>query len=359
VEGTGALHPIPLLLPPGACGGGARAALHPHAAAALRHFELAGALLARSFTDPNCPMPDLPLSAPFLAALRGEAVPARAGLLALDPAGRKFGVLYRILDARDAAVAAAAAAGGGGGGGGGASGELADLEAELGDFCLQFNLGIMGHEFVYLPLALQPGGARFPPRGAPARAAPLAGAHAPPVTLATLHLYLAALGETVLGAGAAPAVAAFRGGLGVFCPCPPALLRLCTAREWARLLAEDSPGKWSRGALRACCALELNDKSSPAKQAASYEWLLEVLAGFAPRQRRSFAYFVTAQYRLPAAPGPGYIRVQMDNSKPASGLPSSKTCTNTLHLPPYASAQALREKLLCALEFGLQDLDIN
>ena len=143
----------------------------------------------------------------------------------------------------------------------------------------------------------------------------------------------------------------------MFCPCPPALLGLCTVAEWGGLLEEDSAGQWSRAALQHVCQLEFNNESSQALQRGCYEALLSVLEELPPSAKRAFCYYVTAQHRLPASPPAGHIRVQVDNrNKRPADLPTAKTCVNTLYLANYPSREVLRDKLLKALELGLEDL---
>jgi hypothetical protein len=87
--------------------------------------------------------------------------------------------------------------------------------------------------------------------------------------------------------------------------------------------------------------------------------LWEALAGLSPSQQAGFLRFVTSCARPPLL-GFRYLEpplcVQLAGSvlDPAASdrLPTASTCMNLLKLPPYRSAEQVREKLLYAIEAG-------
>lgn len=91
---------------------------------------------------------------------------------------------------------------------------------------------------------------------------------------------------------------------------------------------------------------------------------LQAVASFSPEEQSSLLKFITACSRAPLLgfkflePG---LSIQMagsmlDNHAP-DRLPTAATCMNLLKLPPYRSAQQIRDKLLYAAQnasgFGL------
>lgn len=82
---------------------------------------------------------------------------------------------------------------------------------------------------------------------------------------------------------------------------------------------------------------------------------LQVVASFTPGQQSSLLKFITACSRAPLLgfkflePG---LSIQMAGSTldvhASDRLPTAATCMNLLKLPPYRSAQQIREKLLYA-----------
>ncbi|KAF8071258.1 UPL6 [Scenedesmus sp. PABB004] len=87
--------------------------------------------------------------------------------------------------------------------------------------------------------------------------------------------------------------------------------------------------------------------------------LWAAVRGFSPAQQRSFLKFVTSCSRAPLL-GFGHLEprlcVQMAGSVLAPGarvrLPTAATCMNLLKLPPYASLEEMRAKLLYAITAG-------
>ena len=98
------------------------------------------------------------------------------------------------------------------------------------------------------------------------------------------------------------------------------------------------------------------------RSSAPYRWLLEFLSEMGAADRAAFLQFVTARPRLPAGglralPSP--ITVQQPAATGASEgggtsatealLPTAHTCSLTLDLPAFASAEALRGRVAEAL----------
>ena len=71
--------------------------------------------------------------------------------------------------------------------------------------------------------------------------------------------------------------------------------------------------------------------------------------GFPEALRVQLFEWCTARSALPAAGLKEKIRLRHYDVGTAN-LPEVHTCTSELHLPPYASAEQLRERLLLALE---------
>ena len=72
--------------------------------------------------------------------------------------------------------------------------------------------------------------------------------------------------------------------------------------------------------------------------------------GFPEALRVQLFEWCTARSALPAAGLKEKIRLRHYDTTCSSHLPEVHTCTSELHLPPYASAEQLRERLLLALE---------
>jgi len=91
------------------------------------------------------------------------------------------------------------------------------------------------------------------------------------------------------------------------------------------------------------------------------QWLWETLEGFSAKDKGLFLRFVTACSRPPLL-GFGYLEPPLQivpgslgdegRNDGATRLPTAATCMNLLKLPPFGSAEALREKLLLAVRSG-------
>ena len=63
-------------------------------------------------------------------------------------------------------------------------------------------------------------------------------------------------------------------------------------------------------------------------------WLREAIDEFTPHMRKGFFFFVTGLHGVPLG---GDFRILVDKKPNIAWLPSTSTCYNTLHLPPYES----------------------
>jgi HECT-domain (ubiquitin-transferase) len=117
-----------------------------------------------------------------------------------------------------------------------------------------------------------------------------------------------------------------------------------------------------------CLGSELPPNCSELRETANYlgeltssdpviVWFWHIVAGFAPQQHVEFLRFCTGSPRFPVG-GPGAVRLQFVLGEPRDDLvPTAATCFPRLILPRYSSEDALKRKLLVALEhsagFGL------
>jgi len=412
------LHPFPQLLPlagwvtpEGQLVGDAAAVPSPLQAAVLHRFEVTGRFVARGLRDGR--LLDLPLSRPFIKALRGSlAADSDVGLadmLAVAPElARSVQSLDRMVAERDATLAALTAAlatdaAGTGEAATEAAARVASLASAVAALCLDFSFpgcsalplhvlpqvaavaaderhaayppavaaalqlaaavaattGVHVHDIARATAARGAGGSGAAAVGrAPARlvALPLPDGAAVDVTAANLHVYVAAMLRTYLLDGLAPAVAAFQRGFAYFAPAGTAALALLTVSEVSSLLCGAAPGQdaalWTREALAgAVVAGHGYTMGSP-----QVTTLLEVLSELTPKERRLFLRFVTGAPRLPdggfAALSPRLTIVRATVDNPDAALPTCSTCQVYLKLPPYSSKAALRSRLLLAITEG-------
>jgi len=313
---------------------------------ALRLYQLSGALLGKSFLDPDAGYPDLPLSPPFLTLLQGRKLGVlskrRDALVALKPL--PFQRLFELQDSLRA--------------GGARDVEEAAMATELEMYFLQMNLGVFGAPHVPLAPFCEGGGGAA---GAQATASINVGCalSSPPVTLKNLGTYLSSVGEAVFGRGVAGAVAAFREGLGIFTPSPSLFMGLLTVKEWGEYLGQDSDEIWSREALL------LGLEPSGYAKGELVEWLADTLAAFSRPDRRSFTVWACASQKLPEGglvqnpikvqtqSGP-WDKVPLNDKTTRASLaalcyPTVSTCQNTLRLPPYGDRSTLERLLRVAM----------
>lgn len=83
-------------------------------------------------------------------------------------------------------------------------------------------------------------------------------------------------------------------------------------------------------------------------------WFWDLVEVMAPEDRARLLQFTRGSSKVPAA---GFVALVPPFTVSSTGeddvrLPSSHTCYNQLEIPKYSSAEILRDKLYCALEFG-------
>ena len=83
-------------------------------------------------------------------------------------------------------------------------------------------------------------------------------------------------------------------------------------------------------------------------------WLWEVVEEMSPRDRRRLSRFVSGCERLP----PRMRVVPLTSPTPDLALPRAATCFHVLELPDYSTKDALRRKLLYAIE-ACADVDTD
>ncbi|KAL6784704.1 hypothetical protein ACKKBF_B02870 [Auxenochlorella protothecoides x Auxenochlorella symbiontica] len=211
------------------------------------------------------------------------------------------------------------------------------------------------------------------------------------VGVASAPRYVAAVLDATLGAGVARQVAAFRAGFAAVLS-PNVLLRF--QPEELELLLCGSGEAWTAEELRS--AIHCDHGYTPAS--APVRWLVEVLAGLGPAQRRAFLSFTTGAPRLPpgglAALRPRLTVVRKSArswreegtgvrpappspassygtpgavSSPGQGaaldadadLPSVMTCANYIKLPPYSCKAVLEARLMYVLAEGQGSFDLS
>jgi hypothetical protein len=137
-------------------------------------------------------------------------------------------------------------------------------------------------------------------------------------------------------------------------------MREIVAPEWLAMFAADELSLLLSGSdaidvadLRAHTVYHLFGPAHPAVR-----WFWEVVAEFSDAQRARLLMFVTSCSRAPLL-GFGALRPRLciqqmgvDHERAREGLPlpTASTCLNILRLPPYASKDELRRKLLLAIE---------
>ncbi|PSC67747.1 E3 ubiquitin-ligase UPL6 [Micractinium conductrix] len=133
--------------------------------------------------------------------------------------------------------------------------------------------------------------------------------------------------------------------------------------EWVRMFNEEELQMLISGGQQ---GLDLADVRAHVQYAGGYHQehpviaaLWEALASFTPAQQAAFLRFITSCPRPPLL-GFKYLEpplgIQMAGSmldeRAADRLPTAATCMNLLKLPPYRSAQQVRDKLLYAIDSG-------
>jgi E3 ubiquitin-protein ligase TRIP12 len=122
--------------------------------------------------------------------------------------------------------------------------------------------------------------------------------------------------------------------------------------EISRLIA-GAPAKFERDEFARGIELSDYEAHSPAIVA-----LADVLEGLSDAEFEAFVKFVTGSKQLPAGgfaglrPRMGVWRLARDGTRADESFPMATVCLNALRLPPYSSAEKLKEKLLVAINRG-------
>eukprot|EP01045_Picozoa_sp_COSAG04_P004472 COSAG04_NODE_194_length_20815_cov_4.321591_16_plen_456_part_00 len=176
-----------------------------------------------------------------------------------------------------------------------------------------------------------------------------------PVAFSDLEEYLGLLAAAWLGEGIRLQCDAFSRALSQVVPLDK--LALFATSELLELVC-GAAVEWTEAELEECVV----PGDGYTRSSAPYRWLLEFLSEMGAADRAAFLQFVTARPRLPAGglralPSP--IRVQQPAATSASEgggasaadalLPTAHTCSLTLDLPAFASAEALRGRVAEAL----------
>jgi hypothetical protein len=169
-----------------------------------------------------------------------------------------------------------------------------------------------------------------------------------PVTQENVEVFVRRVCECTLFEAVDTALHALRSGVADII-CPEALLVLSPdeAREAVCGFGVDaSRPLWTEQDLRAA----LTPDGGYSVQSPPFVWLVEYLIAAPPKRQRDFVAFLTGCPHLP----PGGLRALRPSPTivPAEDplrLPTSRTCTNLLRLPPYRSSQELSAKMCMAL----------
>ena len=171
------------------------------------------------------------------------------------------------------------------------------------------------------------------------------------VTLNNLAAYVDAVMSLWLDTGLTKQIGAFRRGFSLVIPFEK--LKLFSASELLDMIRGCSDVEWDHGTL----SKVVSPASGYSKTSDPYLYFIEALSEMTAVQRREFLLFATGCPSLP----PGGIskldppfkvsRRQATGASVDAELPFARTCTNTLHLPPYSS----KERLIHQLEFAIQN----
>ena len=140
---------------------------------------------------------------------------------------------------------------------------------------------------------------------------------------------------------------------------PPSLLKLLTHKELERFVSGSLDQDIDIELLKSFTkySMELTETSNRIK------WLWELLEEFTASDRRKFIKFCWAQERLPATKDE-YERLQVVftikpcmDKKRVDIFPKADTCFFSLELPEYSSKDAMRNKILTAI--NLDNVSIN
>jgi len=176
----------------------------------------------------------------------------------------------------------------------------------------------------------------------------IAGGELTEVTLDNLVFYTKRLADSWLGNGIKEQVLEFQRGIDEVLPIHK--LKLFFPKELGVLIGGERDLDWDSNYLESTVIPSHGYTSN----SAPYKWVLEALVEMAAADKKQFLLFVTG---CPTSPPGGLSRltppleiIRRQNPSGASGsadydLPFARTCTNTLHLPPYSSKEILVEKL--------------
>jgi len=172
------------------------------------------------------------------------------------------------------------------------------------------------------------------------------------ITLDNVELYTRSLMNLWLGEGIRDQVLEFQHGVNEVLPVHK--LRLFFGKELAVLVGGEQSFDWNVPFLERHVVPSHGYTSS----SSSYRLLLEVMSEMTVTEKKQFLLFVTGCPHLPPgglaslSPPLEVLRRQppagmseLESQAGTYDLPFARTCTNTLHLPPYASKEMVIEKL--------------
>jgi len=308
----------------------------------LAWFRFLGRFVGQAMLDER--LLNLPFARPFLRALRGEkmvgsgvSVERSLSFVAeLDPAiANSLRYLHDLAARYEAKKEAGEATQ--------EDQDVAAWTAEVASLCLSFTM--VGADEI--PLA---------PSGEDT-----------PVTLASLHRYVALNLEFLLDRSIRSQVQAFRQGFEQICGGDHELFRFLQAfdvSELEALLSDRGAGSsmWDRSGVELREHMVCDHGYTADSRAIAN--LVSVLCELAVDEQRLFVRFVTGANRLPLG---GLRRLEPKLTVvcklPESGdasradetdavLPSASTCTNYLKLPDYSSREVMRQRLLYCIHEG-------
>jgi len=172
------------------------------------------------------------------------------------------------------------------------------------------------------------------------------GGEARELTVQGLPEYVVLVAERWFGSGIRRQMAAFREGLS--CVFPFESLQILSAAELGVLLCGERVIEWDRASLEKNLKLVCNEQGAKyTKDCTGFQLFLDELCEMSNSDRSRFLDFVTACPRLP----PGGLASLCIEIAPESRsqYPRSRTCSNLMWLPSYATKEELHDKLHTAL----------
>lgn len=90
------------------------------------------------------------------------------------------------------------------------------------------------------------------------------------------------------------------------------------------------------------------------------EWMLEILNGFNNEQLQKFLFYVTGSFKPPATGFTDFsLNVHFYTTLTTSHLPNAHTCSRQIDVPIYESKESMENKLILAINEGVEGFFIS